>query len=112
MNFKQHLAIITGLAAFTALMTFGTVNAQMSTDNLLSITYVQFGGSGDSTLIQLPDGTNILIDAGDRFNSRYQELKSVLEQNNITTIHLAIATHKDSDHLGGFNHLLKMWIIL
>ena len=58
-------------------------------------------------LIQLPDGTNILIDAGDRFNSRYQELKSVLEQNNITTIHLAIATHKDSDHLGGFNHLLQ-----
>lgn len=80
---------------------------QMDTQDILSITYIEMGGSGDATLIQTPDGSNILVDAGDRFNSRYQEVKSVLEQNNIDTINLIIATHGDSDHIGGFNHLLQ-----
>ena len=75
--------------------------------SILSITYIEMGGSGDATLIQAPDGSNILVDAGDRFKSRYQEVKSVLEQNNVDVIDLAIATHGDADHVGGFNHLLE-----
>lgn len=75
--------------------------------DILSITYISMGGAGDATLIQTPDGSNILVDAGDRFGSRYQEVKSVLEQNDVDVVHLAIATHGDADHIGGFNHLLE-----
>lgn len=84
----------------------GTGQAQ-APPGILSITYIEMGGSGDATLIQAPDGSNILVDAGDRFKSRYQEVKSVLEQNNVDVIDLAIATHGDADHVGGFNHLLE-----
>ena len=88
------------------LLMSGPVQAQTPLD-ILSITYIKMGGPGDATLIQTPDGSNILVDAGDRFDSRYQEVKSVLEQNGVDTIDLAIATHGDADHIGGFNKLLQ-----
>ncbi len=67
-------------------------------------------GQGDSTLIVGPNGTTILVDAG---NSGYFSLDGgkivfeYLESLGISILDYAIVTHRDGDHVGGicFQHI-------
>ena len=75
-------------------------------NDVLTVTYIQLDGSGDSTLIQLPNQKVILIDGG--YKEDYEKsIKPVLDQHNIDTIDLVIVTHKDQDHANGINGLLE-----
>ena len=62
-------------------------------------------GQGDSTLIVGPNGTTILIDAG---NSGYFSLDGgkivfeYLESISVNHLDFTIVTHADGDHVGGF----------
>ena len=62
-------------------------------------------GQGDSELIQLPSGENILIDAGDRGTS--DEIVSYLKEKGIKKIDLLIATHPHADHIGGMANVIQ-----
>lgn len=62
-------------------------------------------GQGDSELIQLADGTNILIDAGT--NDTAQELVSYIKDLGIEKLDFAIATHPHEDHIGGMAQIVK-----
>jgi competence protein ComEC len=79
-------------------------------------------GQGDSELIQLPDGENVLIDSGDRG----AHTVDLLNNYGVEQIDLIIATHPHSDHIGemrdvmgafkvrefwdsGFNHTTKTY---
>lgn len=61
-------------------------------------------GQGNSTLIILPDGKTVLIDGG---KTMYGEtVYNFLIKENVKSIDYMIATHADSDHIGGLNYIL------
>ena len=64
----------------------------------LTVTFIDVG-QGDSTLIELPDNTVMLIDGG---TSDYgQTVVKTLQIRNIKKIDYMIGTHPHADHIGG-----------
>jgi competence protein ComEC len=71
-------------------------------------------GHGDSILITTPNNKNILIDTGDKYYKKdkltdygEQVIVPYLLKNRIKKIDLLILTHMDSDHIGGYESILK-----
>ena len=62
-------------------------------------------GQADSQLIRLPDGTNILIDAGDRGTAN--QIVPYLKNLGVKKIDLLIATHPHADHIGGMANVIN-----
>lgn len=61
-------------------------------------------GQGNSTYVELPDGKTALIDGGDiEFGKTVADF---LAERNVKKIDYMIATHADSDHIGGLNYVL------
>ncbi len=60
---------------------------------------------GDATLLISPTGTTMLIDAGKAEHVR--AIRILLKELNLSHIDHIIATHYDSDHVGGFAPLFK-----
>jgi competence protein ComEC len=60
-------------------------------------------GQGDSELIQLPDGENILIDSGDRGVPIVEMLRNF----GVKQLDLIIATHPHSDHIGEMRDVMR-----
>lgn len=75
--------------------------------------YVSFinAGQGDSTLITLPGKVNILIDGGnpseDDSDSMSNSICSYLINSGVKNIDFMIATHANSDHIGGLFDVLE-----
>lgn len=73
----------------------------------LKVHYIDVG-QGDSTLIELPDGTTMLIDAGTPntklTNNLINYLKTTCE---IQTIDYLVLTHSDDDHSGGMARVFE-----
>ncbi len=62
-------------------------------------------GQADCIIIELPDGKNVIIDAGVH---NYSDLSNYINENtSISTFDYAIATHADSDHIGNFDKVLE-----
>ena len=61
-------------------------------------------GQGDCSLFVLPDGRNVVIDAGPRSNAR--KTVNYLKSCGVRKIDLLIATHPHEDHIGGMKELL------
>lgn len=66
-------------------------------------------GQGDASLILLPNGKNILIDAGTR--TAGEKVVSYLIQAGITSIDLVVATHAHADHIGGLVPVINEFAI-
>jgi competence protein ComEC len=64
-------------------------------------------GQGDAIYLRTPDGQDILIDAG-HGNKVVEQLSRELPFSD-RTIELAIATHFDADHIGGFKGVLEQY---
>lgn len=62
-------------------------------------------GQGDCSLFVLPDGRNVVIDAGPRSNAR--KTVNYLKSCGVRKIDLLIATHPHEDHIGGMKELLS-----
>ncbi len=60
-------------------------------------------GQGDSILIELSSGKNILIDAGENSSP----VISYLKKNNITRLDAIIVTHPHGDHIGGIADVVR-----
>ena len=60
--------------------------------------------NGDAICISIND-FNILIDGG--FSNTYTKIRNHLNHNKIKTINLAVLTHSDRDHIGGFISLIR-----
>lgn len=72
-------------------------------NNYLSIHTIDVG-QGDSILIQTPSSKNILIDGGD--DNSHNIVSSYLKKQNVKRIDYIIATHFDSDHIGGLDNII------
>ncbi|MBE7091313.1 MAG: MBL fold metallo-hydrolase [Clostridiales bacterium] len=67
-------------------------------------------GQGDSIYIEFPDGTNMLIDGGDKeFDDEVQTYLTDLE---VTTLNYLLVTHYDADHIGGLDEVFGYTAVL
>jgi competence protein ComEC len=66
-------------------------------------------GQGDSILIECPNRQAILIDGGSISGGK--KVVSYLRRRNIQKIDLIIATHPDSDHMGGLRYVIRNNIV-
>jgi len=73
-------------------------NAQQGVSGQLKAHFLDVG-QGDSILIQLPNGQNMLIDAGT--SEAGGSVVSYLKEQGINKIHYLVATHPHADHVGG-----------
>lgn len=64
-------------------------------------------GQGDSTLVMLPDGKVMLIDAGEASASR--AVLDALEAADVDGIDYLVATHPHADHVGGMEAVLDAY---
>jgi len=62
---------------------------------------------GDCIIIQLPDGKNMMIDAGKNDNKLKDKIIKYIKDLEINTIHYGMLTHTDEDHCGGFDKVIK-----
>lgn len=62
-------------------------------------------GQADSQLVRLPNGVNILIDAGDRGTAN--QIVPYLKNLGVSKIDLLIATHPHADHIGGMANVIE-----
>jgi competence protein ComEC len=107
----QTLAVATEFTNGTQAVFVNPTNIQTAT--LLPTAQQQFSeallfhfidvGQGDATLIQTPDGYNILIDGGDTNAG----IISYLQNLGVNRIDLMIATHPHADHIGGLVQVLN-----
>lgn len=67
-------------------------------------------GQGDSFLFHLPDGENILVDAGTRKTGA--ELVDKLRRLGVKRIDILVATHPHEDHIGGMTAVINAFPIV
>lgn len=79
-------------------------NQAFQPSGLLEIHYIDVG-QGDSTLIISPEGRSMLVDAGDPDHG--DDVVKYLKKRNIKKIDYLMASHPDSDHIGGMRHILQ-----
>lgn len=97
-------ALITIL--FLSIFSFGGYGEVESEQGILRVSFLDVG-QGDSTLIESPTGTQVLIDGG--VDSRVlTELSNALGFFD-KDIDMIIATHPDADHIGGLIDVLMRY---
>lgn len=74
----------------------------------LIVHYIDIG-QGDAELMQLPNGQNILIDAGT--NAASADLVAYLNRQGIKKIDYLVATHPHEDHIGGMDDVIQSFDI-
>ena len=77
-------------------------------NNYLKIYFVDVG-QGDCTVIQTPNGKNLIIDGGDKDTYDYGEkvVLPYLLDRKIKQIDYLIVSHVDSDHIGRFIYYFR-----
>lgn len=74
----------------------------------LKVCYIDVG-QADSILIQIPNGKNVLIDAGN--NGDANTITSYIKKQNISKLDLVIATHPHEDHIGSMDTVINTFDI-
>lgn len=74
----------------------------------VKISYIDVG-QADSILIQIPNGKNILIDAGN--NEDANTITSYIKKQNISKLDIVIGTHPHEDHIGSLDTIINTFDI-
>ena len=61
-------------------------------------------GQGDSILMEFPNGKNMLIDAGESYES--EVVQSFINRRGFTNLDYVIGTHPHTDHIGGLESII------
>jgi len=110
MNFrgkKYLIKFVAGIITLLILNLFIYFQNQ-SEPNILKVYFLDVG-QGDSILIETPNGTQTIIDAGPN-NKVINELSEVVPFFD-RTIDIIIPTHSDLDHIAGFPEILRRFNI-
>ena len=76
----------------------------LALDSPLCVHYIDVG-QGDSIYVKLPNGENLLIDAGD--NDAGVNVTGYLKDLRVKKIDYLVATHPHSDHIGGMDDVIN-----
>lgn len=71
---------------------------------LLKISFIDLG-QADCTLIQAPNGNNMLIDAGN--SESYNRITTYLDSQKITKLNVVIATNANEEHIGSMGKIIQ-----
>ncbi len=74
----------------------------------LSVHFIDVG-QGDAILVLLPNGQNMLIDAGD--NGLGPRVVAYLKEQGVTRVDYLVATHPHADHIGGMPEVIEAFEI-
>jgi len=74
----------------------------------LRVSYIDVG-QADSILIQIPNGKNVLIDAGN--NGDANTITSYLKNQGVSKLDIVIATHPHEDHIGSMDKVINTFDI-
>lgn len=109
-KWRIYLAIIPAIALSIVVGAFAMAPQALTKPNGIRMTFVAMG-QADATLIEFPNGKNMLIDAGAEVsrqsNATQTQLIPFLEQRGIRTIDIFVITHWDYDHVAGIPHLFE-----
>ena len=97
---KKFLSSVIALGLVVSNMFISNANTQQ-----LEVHHINVG-QGESIYIELPDGSDVLIDAG-KSNYGSTVVNYLKEQEKNIDIEYLIATHPDADHIGGMSEVFK-----
>ena len=105
---RTFLGLLVAIACIIAYWWYQLVWPFLNPENVLEIHALDVG-QGDSILIKTPSDKQLLIDAGRgvKVLSRLSEVIGSLDR----TLDVAIYTHPDADHIGGFIPALDLYDI-
>jgi len=66
-------------------------------------------GQGDSMLIQCPNGSDILVDAG--VSAEGPTVVDYLKDQGVSTLYAIVETHPHEDHIGGFSNVINSFTV-
>lgn len=87
-------------------LTAYTVKAHVNERGTMRVNYIDVS-FGDCTLIELPDGKNVLIDGGNGEYSNTLHILKCLNSRGVNKIDLLICTSVKSEHCGGLAEIVK-----
>ena len=102
MKYRWGLLIVSGILIFLFVYTVNTIAAPSAS---LQVSFIDVG-QGDSALIQDSSGFDVLIDGGR--TSAGPTVVAYLRGQGVDDIDVMIASHADSDHIGGLIDVLEM----
>ncbi len=85
-----------------------TESTTITSGQKLKISFIDMG-QADSTLIQTPNGKNVLIDAGNNDDS--DKIVAFLKEQGINKLDILIGTHPHEDHIGALDTVIKTFAI-
>lgn len=101
---RQKVAVFLLLAAAICLVFSPLGSSSGRGAAPLQISYINVG-QGDSILLRDPDGFAVLIDGGEK--TAGPTVVNYLKTHGVTTLNVMLATHPDSDHIGGLISVLQ-----
>jgi len=78
--------------------------AAQVTESELRVHFIDVG-QADSILVQLPDGQNMLVDAGN--NDDGQTIVDYIKKQGVKRLDYVVATHPHEDHIGGMDTVIQ-----
>ena len=109
MSYKKIIIILTAFVVIIGYWWYVFVWASIAADNETLKMHFLDVGSGDAMLLETPKKRHMLIDAG-RGIQVLNALDDVLTADN-RNIDIAIMTHPDMDHIGGFIPVFKRYTV-
>jgi competence protein ComEC len=104
MNYTKKRILVTGiLFSFLGVFFFSSTTLALNTSSQTT-TFINVG-QGDSALLSDGNGFNVLIDGGKP--DAGPGLVSYLHNQGVTYINVMVASHADSDHIGGLINVLN-----
>ncbi len=106
-RFLTRLIVV--MLIVTASFSFGWAATEAPASAILRLTFLDVG-QGDATLVEFPNGKNMLIDCGPmvrNYDSGARTVLPYLQRRGIKTLDVLVLTHPDNDHIGGARAILR-----